>query len=220
MGLKWRATNLVKGIKGLVGNDEGTKILDHALVKTDVTSESKRKQPSYVSARNFTLALFQTVGDGALAAARDITEARTAIGKIPDGSPLGAQLKALVNDGDADLAKFRKSVEEWFDDGMDRVSGWYKRRTQFVTCVLAVAIAVGLNVDAIRVWANGSRTTRRCGRRSSTRPKKPAPPKRKQAVVGPKHRSPMRARKPKARSTSSKRCRSRSSGAPTTRTST
>lgn len=149
--LKWRAANLVKGIKGLVGDDEGAKILDHPLVKTDVTSDSKRKQPSYVSTRNFTLALFQTVGDGALAGARNITEARTAIGKLPDGSPLGAQLKALVNDGEADLAQFRKSVEGWFDDGMDRVSGWYKRRTQFVTCVLAVAIAVGLNVDAIRV---------------------------------------------------------------------
>lgn len=149
--LKWRAANLVKGIKGLVGADAGTKVLDHPLVKTDVTSSSKRKEPSYVSARNFTLALFQTVGDGALAAARDITEARTAINKIPDSSPLGAQLKALVDDGEADLAKFRKSVEGWFDDGMDRVSGWYKRRTQFVTCVLAVAIAIGLNVDAIRV---------------------------------------------------------------------
>ncbi|HET7445169.1 MAG TPA: hypothetical protein VFJ57_10970 [Solirubrobacterales bacterium] len=149
--LKWRATNLVKGIKGLVGETEGENILKHPLVKTDVTSNSKRKEPSYVSTRNFTLALFQTVGDGTLAAARNITEARTAIDKISSDSPLGAQLKALVDDGEADLAKFRNSVEKWFDDGMDRVSGWYKRRTQFVTCLLAVAIAVGLNVDAIRV---------------------------------------------------------------------
>lgn len=149
--LKWRATNLVKGVRGLVGEDAAKRVLDHPLVKTDVTSDSKRKQPSYLSARNFTLALFQTTSNGALAAARDITQARTAINAMSDDSPLGAQLKALVNDGEADLAKFRKSVEIWFDDGMDRVSGWYRRRTQIVTCVLAAVIAVGLNVDAIRL---------------------------------------------------------------------
>lgn len=125
-------------------------MLEHPLIKTDVNSDSKRKQPSYVSARNFTLALFQTISRDGLAMARNIDEARGAINSMDD-SPLGKQLKALVNDGEADLGRFRKSVEKWFDDGMDRVSGWYKRRAQIITCIFAVAIAVGLNVDAIRV---------------------------------------------------------------------
>ena len=30
--------------------------------------------------------------------------------------------------GDLDLA--RKSIEDWFNSSMDRVSGWYKRSTQ------------------------------------------------------------------------------------------
>ena len=34
---------------------------------------------------------------------------------------------------------------------MDRVSGWYRRWSQVVTCLIAVAVAVGLNVDAIRI---------------------------------------------------------------------
>ncbi len=153
-GISWlfklRAKTLVKGVNGLVGNADAEKVLKHPLIRTDVNSTSKRKQPSYVSARNFTLALFQTISKDGLAAARDIDQARDAINAMPD-SPLSAQLQALVNDGQTDLAKFRKSVEGWFDDGMDRVSGWYKRRTQLITCLLAVAVAVGLNVDAIRV---------------------------------------------------------------------
>ena len=148
--LKLRAKTLVKGIRGLVGEAAAGKVLNHPLVKTDVTTDSKRKQPSYVSARNFTLALFQTVSKDGLAMAKNIDEARGAINSLDD-SPLGKQLKALVNDGEADLGRFRNSVEKWFDDGMDRVSGWYKRRAQIITCVFAVAIAVGLNVDAIRV---------------------------------------------------------------------
>ena len=34
---------------------------------------------------------------------------------------------------------------------MDRVSGWYKRRTQKILFVLGLAVAVVLNVDAITV---------------------------------------------------------------------
>lgn len=148
--VKLRAKTLVKGISGLVGKSAAGELLDHPLIKTDVTSDSKRKQPSYVSACNFTLALFQTVSRDGLAMARNIDEARGAVNAMDD-TPLGKQLKALVNDGEADLSTFRKSVEKWFDDGMDRVSGWYKRRAQIITCIFAVAIAVGLNVDAIRV---------------------------------------------------------------------
>lgn len=153
-GISWalrlRAKNLKKGIKGLLGETVGGEVLEHPLVKTDVTSTSKRKEPAYVSARNFALAMLQTISTGERQAARSIDEAREVIAAMDD-SPLGRQLKALVDDGEADLKTFRASVETWFNDGMDRVSGWYKRRAQFITCVLAVLVAGGLNVDAIRV---------------------------------------------------------------------
>lgn len=154
-GISWflrlRAKNLANGIKGLLGETVGKEVLDHPLVKTDVTSTSKRKQPAYVSARNFALATLQTISKDGKHAARSIGEARELINAMDDSSPLGKQLKALVNDGEADLKTFRKSVETWFNDGMDRVSGWYKRRAQIITCVLALLVAGGLNVDAIRV---------------------------------------------------------------------
>ena len=46
---------------------------------------------------------------------------------------------------------FRQSVEGWFDDAMDRVSGWYRRRVQVMLWVLAVIVAVTLNADTIRI---------------------------------------------------------------------
>jgi hypothetical protein len=49
------------------------------------------------------------------------------------------------------LAGFRTEVERWYDDGMDRVSGWYRSWAQVLTCVLALVVAVGFNVDAIRI---------------------------------------------------------------------
>ena len=49
------------------------------------------------------------------------------------------------------LDHFRTAAEKWFDDAMDRVSGWYKRWSQWVACVLAVLVAVGLNASAVDI---------------------------------------------------------------------
>jgi hypothetical protein len=63
-----------------------------------------------------------------------------------------------VDEANADLAagisaikKFSDQVEIWFDHSMDRVSGWYKRRTQFVLFLVAVVSAVLLNVDTVAI---------------------------------------------------------------------
>ncbi|HEY8206758.1 MAG TPA: hypothetical protein VIG99_04705 [Myxococcaceae bacterium] len=47
------------------------------------------------------------------------------------------------------VAQSLGSIEKWFDDGMDQVTAWYKRRSQFIIFVLGCALAVGMNLDAI-----------------------------------------------------------------------
>ena len=36
---------------------------------------------------------------------------------------------------------FRHNVEQWYDDHMERVSGWYRRRIQKVLWILAFLTA-------------------------------------------------------------------------------
>ncbi len=48
-----------------------------------------------------------------------------------------------------DLEAARKYLEEWFDNSMDRASGWYKRSTQWVVFVIAIAVTVGMNIDSV-----------------------------------------------------------------------
>jgi hypothetical protein len=62
-----------------------------------------------------------------------------------------AALTSLWTDAKGDPTAFRKSVESWYDDAMERVSGWYRRRVQLVLWVLAIGVAVSLNVDTIRI---------------------------------------------------------------------
>jgi len=51
-------------------------------------------------------------------------------------------LQTLFNDAGSDLQRFRKGVEGWFNSAMDRVSGWYKRRTHVIIFALGFVIAV------------------------------------------------------------------------------
>ena len=67
------------------------------------------------------------------------------------GSPAKQAIATLVRQADGDVQKTRQALESWFNDGMDRASGWYKRRTQAALFVIGLVVAVVLNVDSIRV---------------------------------------------------------------------
>ena len=45
----------------------------------------------------------------------------------------------------------KKDLANWFDNGMDRLSGDFKRRTQVMTFVIALVTAFVVNLDTIRV---------------------------------------------------------------------
>lgn len=49
------------------------------------------------------------------------------------------------------LRLFSQALETWFNDQMRRVSGWYKRQTQWVLMVLGFTMAVFFNIDTISI---------------------------------------------------------------------
>jgi len=44
-----------------------------------------------------------------------------------------------------------ENVEKWFNDAMDRLSGWYKRYVIYFLLGLAVAVTIGFNVNTIHI---------------------------------------------------------------------
>lgn len=54
-----------------------------------------------------------------------------------------------VEKGENALAAARDSVENWFDNGTERLSGWYKRHAQKMSLVIGVAVAIVLNADTL-----------------------------------------------------------------------
>ncbi|HEY0460525.1 MAG TPA: hypothetical protein VGC97_15420 [Pyrinomonadaceae bacterium] len=69
----------------------------------------------------------------------------------PELGTAAKALRALVETAGNDAGKAKKNIENWFNGSMDRVSGWYKRRTQVITLLLGLGVAVGVNADAITI---------------------------------------------------------------------
>ena len=132
---------------------------------------SSPKLPTYIPAQNFALALLdiavpadaenQSGATGTLADPKNyghstnpIKALRNAIVSeniIPPDSKLGKALLTLIDSAGNDVAQARVNIETWFNSGMDRVSGWYKRRTQFIIFVIGLLVAIALNADTILV---------------------------------------------------------------------
>ncbi len=50
-----------------------------------------------------------------------------------------------------DVGEARHKLEAWFNDGMNRVSQWYKERMQWISLIVAGILCFMLNVDALQL---------------------------------------------------------------------
>ncbi len=65
---------------------------------------------------------------------------------------LGKALQALLADADQDIEIVRKNIETWFNDNMERASGWYKASVGRITVGIALLLALLLNVDSVYIF--------------------------------------------------------------------
>jgi len=135
-----------------------------------------RKLPSYIPASLFAEALLDRVvrgpvsvdnkaganaGQGAIAD-QNVNPAQNA-GVVISIESLRASAATIQNDhvqravlsaidmAQGDLDKVRANIENWYNGTMDRVSGWYRRRTQTILFFIGLGAAAALNVDAITI---------------------------------------------------------------------
>lgn len=150
--LNMRANNLWEGMRNLLYDSEGTglarQLYDHALVKNLGRSG---KRPSYVPSRTFAMALFDLVApvEGSTTT-RTLQDVRNSVSNLTN-EPVKKALIALIDDAGNDLKKARENVERWYDDSMDRVSGWYKRKAQLLIFIWALAVTLAVNADTILI---------------------------------------------------------------------
>jgi hypothetical protein len=172
-GLKWRSRTLLAGVKALVNDSNfsglAKGLYEHALVnpRGPGGSEPKTNMPAYIDSQRFAEALLDVVGlTNALrpppaAAGANMAAAHTVVDtNVPQGA--NAQINNLLHGailrGLGDFAAVKQEIASWFDTGMDRVSGAYKRWSQLVGFCIALILCVSLNIDTVHIartlWVN------------------------------------------------------------------
>jgi hypothetical protein len=160
--------------KPIPGTALATAIYNHGLVQSLYRSSEAQslkqwwgggtKLPSYIPSRTFAAALFDilfsnpgtagstdaSVPPASSSSAEHLQRMLSMLHDLPASKAREAIL-ALVTQAEGDVVKTRRAFEAWYDDGMDRAAGWYKRKTQWVLFTLGLLIAIGLNVDSIVV---------------------------------------------------------------------
>lgn len=105
-----------------------------------------RRSPSYLSADSFQSILFDVILKG-----EKIDQIVDKIDTLPDDD-LKNVLKQLLNDSEYELQEFKGKIHSWYDNIMDRASGWYKRMVQKIVVLVGIIIAVVFNADTIAIF--------------------------------------------------------------------
>jgi hypothetical protein len=121
----------------------------HPSVKS-LTNGGLNNKPSYISPSNFSKCIIDAIkiDDPDLSIL-----ARIEIGlQDPNiGPQTKAQIQSLLDEANNDLTKFRILLEEWYNDTMERATGWYKRSTQLILIALGFVLAISFNVDTLQI---------------------------------------------------------------------
>ncbi len=135
--LKLRQNNLREGIEHLLADEAfAAEFYKHPLI----LSLSKSGKPSYIPSRTFATVVMDLKDQGVSIPPR-IKES-FAVFDRQVGTSVSPEQR---------VKEIKQQAEQWFDDSMDRVAGWYKRKVQAILWALGVIVAFGMNADTIAI---------------------------------------------------------------------
>jgi hypothetical protein len=180
--LGMRAGNLQVALRKLLFDPQGTlvaEVMNHPTMRRLYRGTPGSflgifgNGPSYVPNSTFATALLDVIREKHMEGkAQPISQedlfamAPDVVRRMPDGD-LKHALTLLVgqfSDGDRPIHRRMDQIEtrvgQWFDETMDRASGWYKRKSQAIGLVLASGLVVLINADALTfmetLWRDAS----------------------------------------------------------------
>ena len=178
--LKTRAAYLERAIREMLDDKDGDglakTLFEHPLLSGLFLGDYKPKEekkvawvlangrglPSYIPASTFAKALLDIAARGAAIgkAANQLNGGPITIESLRarllnPQTPISARARRVLlhalDTARGDLDQAKKNLEDWFNDSMDRVSGWYKRSTQWIVFVIAVVVTLMGNIDSIAI---------------------------------------------------------------------
>jgi hypothetical protein len=155
--LKKRASDLEQGISELFNDPQKADgfinaFYNHGLINSLYRGNytpGSRTLPSYIPASNFALAIIDLRTQiNSNKGVKDSADPNKLIVLPPN---LESAISAFEATAAGDLKKLQAGLESLYNSAMDRVSGWYKRRTQFIIGLLGLVVAIAVNADCVEI---------------------------------------------------------------------
>jgi ABC-type multidrug transport system fused ATPase/permease subunit len=114
--------------------------------------EVVRSKPgfSYIEPSTFALVAMNTLFPEESLGNKNMDHIANLVKDLPK-SKIRTVLLTHLRAGVKNLEELRKGVETWFNDTMDRLSGWFTRTARWISLVIGLVVAIGLNVDTFVV---------------------------------------------------------------------
>jgi predicted lysophospholipase L1 biosynthesis ABC-type transport system permease subunit len=146
---------LIQGLGAADKNPADSGLLGRLWLRmtTSALDDGRRASfPSYLPSGVFVDTLMHLLRTGSIRAgeARRDDDLVALISDVKNAK-LRSTLEAL-HDSAADTGvAFRTRLQQWYDETMERASGWYKRVAQLALLITGFVLAVSCNVDSIRI---------------------------------------------------------------------
>lgn len=129
------------------------KITDHPLYRRKSEDSILIKKPAYLGAPAFSDILIDVLGNKpkssiAPTLMKDIAHY---VNNMSDNPDLKKILRLYIEQANGDLINFKAILEDWYNDTMDRVSGWYKRQSNYILLAIGFLLAIIFNVSTLDI---------------------------------------------------------------------
>lgn len=130
------------------------KFYDHPSVKY-LGEDKSYSKPAYLQPHNFSNTLIQLLRekkyDGSKNNEAELIKNALDNNTLQINQETLSHLRDLFADARQDAFQFRQRLEQWYDETMQRTSGWYKRQNSMILVLIGFAIAWVFNVDTIAI---------------------------------------------------------------------
>lgn len=152
--LLWRAKTLEKGLCGLFLSEQFKNALYGMPILKGLHSPDRRgnltRKPSYIPSASLALAVLDLAKQEGIELTEAAANAPAAAPRVVKAAYAETEklLQSIVR-GAATVDEQKQRLENWYNDSMSRVSGWYKRKSHAWIWVFAILLCIALNADSI-----------------------------------------------------------------------
>jgi hypothetical protein len=152
-----RPRHLQEGLENLFFDPTWKKYITTEFLASPFIESLLRKKeqfPAYIPAKNFAQAVIHHCKID-----RKHMDAASVLAAVDAASCLPQKMKdvirGFIDEGQVSIRQLEKSLEAFYENAMQRVSGWYTRFTRRVVFVLSFVMAASLNIDTLKIVGEG-----------------------------------------------------------------